>query len=91
MKSIEFVRDHKAAISDVLAQFHVRNLRYVPEATEPVDVVLLVQPDRGVSYFDLFKLELALEAELRAKVAVLTEGGLEGTDRNRILGMAEKV
>lgn len=91
MKSIEFVRDHKAAISDVLAQFHVRNPRYVPETTEAVDVVLLVQPDRGVSYFDLFRLETELEEHLHAKVTVLSEGGLKGRERERILGMAEKV
>lgn len=91
MKSIEFVRGHKAAISDVLAQYHVRNPRYVPDATESADVVLLVQPDRGVSYFDVFKLETELEEHLHAKVTILTDGGLNGSDRDRILGMAEKV
>lgn len=91
MKPIEFVRDHKAAISDVLAEYHVRNPRYVPDETEEADVVLLVQPEERVSYFDVFKMENALAAELHAKVTVLTEGGLKGSDRDRILSIAEKV
>ncbi|MCX4156179.1 MULTISPECIES: hypothetical protein [Paraburkholderia] len=91
MKTIEFVRDHKAAISDVLAQYHVRNPRYVPDETEEADVVLLVQPEDQVSYFDVFKIEDALAAELHAKVTILTEGGLRGSDRDRILGIAERV
>ena len=91
MKPIEFVRDHKVAISDVLAQYHVRNPRYVPEETEAADVVLLVQPDSGVSYFDVFKMESALEEYLHARVTVQTEGGLKGRDRDRILRIAQKV
>ena len=91
MKPIQFVREHKAAISDVLAQYHVRNLRYVPDETESADVVLLVQPEGQVSYFDVFKIEDALAAELHAKVTILTDGGLKGGDRERILGIAEKV
>lgn len=91
MKSIEFVRDHKAAISGVLAQFHAHNPRYVPEETETADVVLLVQPEGRVSYFDVFEMEDALTAELNARVTILTEGGLRGGDRERILSIAEKV
>lgn len=91
MKSIEFVRGHKAAISDVLAHYHVRNPRYVPDETDSADVVLLVQPEGQVSYFDVFKIEDALAAELQASVTILTEGALKGGDRDRILGIAEKV
>jgi predicted nucleotidyltransferase len=91
MKTIDFVRDHKSAIGAVLEQYHVRNPRYVPDETEEADVVLLVQPEGAVSYFDVFKMEDALAAELHAKVTILTEGALKGSYRDRILSIAEKV
>ncbi|MFM0020877.1 hypothetical protein [Paraburkholderia azotifigens] len=91
MKSIDYVRDHRSAISDVLAQFHVRNARYVPDEDDAADVVLLVQPEGRVTYFDIFKMEDALGARLHAKVTILTEGGLKDSDRDRIMRIAERV
>ncbi|MBR7996106.1 hypothetical protein KDX08_27020 [Burkholderia cenocepacia] len=91
MKPIDYVRDHKTAINGVLARFHVQNPRYIPEVVGEAEVVLLVLPEGQVSYFDLFKMEDALTDELHARVAVLTEGGLKGSDRDRILSIAQKV
>ncbi|MBR8256666.1 hypothetical protein [Burkholderia ambifaria] len=91
MKPLNYVRDHKTAINGVLARYHVENPRYIPESSGEAEVVLLVRPEGRVSYFDVFRIEDALSHELQAKVTILTEGGLKGADRDRILSIAQKV
>lgn len=91
MMPIDYVRDHKTAIHGVLAHFHAKNPRLVPEDCAEADVVLLVEPEANASYFDIFEMEDALAAELKARVTVLTDGSLQGSDRDHILSIAQKV
>ncbi|MXK59266.1 hypothetical protein GRT41_22695 [Burkholderia pseudomallei] len=91
MKTIDFVRDHRAVIGDVLAQHRATNPRYIGEEMDDVEVVLLVQPAPDTSYFEIFELEDQLAAQLRTTVMVLTPGGLKGEDRDRIEAIAQEV
>lgn len=78
MKPINFVRNHRAVIRDVLAQHRATNPRYVAEEMDDAEVVLLVQPAPDTSYFEIFELEDQLAVQLQTTVMVLTPGGLRG-------------
>jgi len=88
---ISNVRDHRNAITGIMARYHIQDLRYVPESDGDAEVVFLVDPQDRLSYFDIFQMEDDLGAELHVRVEILTLGGLQGSYRDRILNTAQPI
>ena len=88
--TLDEVRAHRNAITQLGERFGVRNIRVFGsvargEATSGSDLDLLVDVDRGHGYFDMAGFALGVEDELGVLTQVATAGGLKLRIRDRVL------
>ena len=88
--TLDEVRAHRNAITQLGERFGVRNIRVFGsvargEATSGSDLDLLVDVDRGHGYFDMAGFALGVEDELGVMTQVATAGGLKLRIRDRVL------
>jgi predicted nucleotidyltransferase len=88
--TLDEVRAHRKAITQLGERFGVRNIRVFGsvargEATSGSDLDLLVDVDRGHGYFDMAGFALGVEDELGVMTQVATAGGLKLRIRDRVL------
>lgn len=92
MHDLQFVREHKSQINHALKPFHPHHLRYVPGVcADDAELVLLISPSPDTSYFDMFEMEERLAEQLGVHVQLISENGLTGQERSRLLEIAQEI
>ncbi|MEM5387628.1 nucleotidyltransferase domain-containing protein [Paraburkholderia phymatum] len=96
MKPSEAMREHRAAIRNIVADHHARNARVFGSAatgedSDDSDLDLLVDPTPETTLLDIAQIQLRLEALLGVAVDVLTPLALPESFRAEVINEAVPV